>query len=147
MVATLNPQGKTHDMSLYVGTGSYIGALPNIPALSLAGSAPATNEGFLGQEAEDASVHVQSRTVSFATVYDSAAFSTLVNTLLPSNRGSSRDNPALAVICNVTPKSWYVIPVDYMRPGLDTDQSRAIMRPWSMTQRCLLYTSPSPRDS
>ena len=135
MVADSLPIGKTSDTRIVVGTVSQAHELLNILGLSIGGGAAITTEPFLGSEAEDASVHAASKSIGFTTVYDSDAFRTAVALLLPGNRGTNADDPAVAVICPSTPVSWEVIPVDYASPAWVTSQTDAIFRPWAMTRR------------
>ncbi len=131
--------GKTADLEWIVTAdgGSDMAVLANVLGGGVAGSGTVTNESFLREQWEQASIHSVGSAVSFTSIYDTPAFDTAISSLLGS--GSVSVGAWLFVAGLKTPKSWEGIPADFVRPGKDASSVNAITRPWAATQRDRKY--------
>ncbi len=131
--------GKTADLEWIVTAdgGSDMAVLANVLGGGVAGSGTVTNESFLREQWEQASIHSVGSAISFTSIYDTPAFDAAISTLLGS--GSVSSGAWVFIVGLKTPKSWEGIPADFVRPGKDASSVNAITRPWAATQRDRKY--------
>jgi len=126
--------GRTHDSHVVIDTnpgGAGTGAeIINALGLTVEGETTTTQEYYLGERAAQASVHAIGGGVSFSTLYDTADFDTLSGI----RETTPQQSPVIAIVCDENPKSWQIIPVQWIKPSWDAPSTDAVTRPWALTR-------------
>ena len=126
--------GRTADISVYLGSANALGQVTHLLGLSVNGEADVTNEAFLNQELEAASVHAVKTVYEFSTLFDSDEVDGVIGDMLASNVYGT--GPAstvqLAVFEDGGPLEHFQIhPVQFTRPGYAAPPADSITRDWS----------------
>lgn len=116
--------GRTADARVFVDDGTAMAELANLLGLTIAGDTTITTEAYLGETAEQASIHAAGGGVSFSTIVDRAGFD-----------GSGFRSGQFALLCPSAPASWHHIPVGAPPAGVSAPQADALTRPWELARR------------
>ncbi|MDE0288757.1 MAG: hypothetical protein OXM88_09295 [bacterium] len=134
--------GRTSDLTLLILGESdrpVVVEMTGWLGASISGETVTTQEAFYGQRWEHASVHAAGESTAFSTVYDTAAFDTVLNTL-----GISEENPLVEAnllwVATKTPVSWHLQPVGLSIPGLESPSVDSVTRPWAARVRGRVLT-------
>lgn len=130
------PTSRTKDYRFLLGGPSSLVEITNILGASISGDAEITNEAFLNQANEAASVHSVSESVSISSMFDSAATDMVVNTFLSSGDLSGVDASLMLVVFQTREGlvTWQGWPVSFGRPGFAAPPSDSITMPWELMQ-------------
>lgn len=121
---------------MVLATASEQHQLQHLLGMSIPGSADVTNESFLNQEVESASVHAVMQSYEFSTLYDAAALDTIISGLLPSGYGTDQDASVSVVVFEREGEleHFQTHPVQFSKPSYAAPAADAITRPWGLMQ-------------
>ena len=126
--------GNTADIQIILGSASAQAEITDLLGLTINGSADITNEAYLGQEVEAASVHAVMESYDFSNLYDSEN-TDAVTALLTTNLTDEASGLHLVVFqSGGLLQHWQGHPVSFAKPGYAAPPAESITRPWSMMQ-------------